>query len=257
MDKTLLKGLTLVELLAHSEESRGVTSLARELQLSKSNVHRILLTLQSKQYVRRVDSNSTYELTPKIWELGSLVRGRLSLLKVSNEYMMELARATGESVHLSILEGGEVVYIDKIESSQPIAAYTRIGGRAPAYCVATGKAMLATVPGEELDSLLPKLKRFTDSTITAHDKLRSELIKTREAGYAVNRGEWREDVFGVASPIWDGAGRALGAIGISGPSVRYKAKQVKVFSGHVVKAAQKIAGALGHNSRYPSPVGPR
>lgn len=257
MDKTLLKGLTLVELLARSEESRGVSSLARELQLSKSNVHRILLTLQSKSYVRRVDSNSTYELTPKLWELGSLVRGRLSLLKVSHEFMVELAEETGESVHLSILDGGEVVYVDKIESSQPIAAYTRIGGRAPAYCVATGKAMLATIPSDELDAVVPKLKRYTDSTITNYDKLRAELAKTLEAGYAVNRGEWREDVYGVASPIWDGSGRAAGAIGLSGPSTRYKAKQVKAFSGHIVQAARKIASALGHNGRVHSGVASR
>ncbi|SFU19635.1 IclR family transcriptional regulator [Mesorhizobium sp. YR577] len=246
MDKTLLKGLTLIETLAHSDESRGVSSLARELQLSKSNVHRILLTLQSRNYVRRVDLNSTYELTQKIWELGSLVRGRLSLLKVSGPFIQRLSAETQESVHLSIRDGSEVVYIDKVEGTQPIAAYTRIGGRAPLYCVATGKAMLANLNDETLETLVPTLTAYTEHTILDYAGLREELARVREAGFAVNRGEWRADVFGVAAPVFDGSGKVAGAVGISGPSSRYKARQIKMFAAHVQVAAKDISDVMGY-----------
>lgn len=250
MDKTLLKGLTLIEALAHSDDSRGVSSLARELKLSKSNVHRILLTLQSRDYVRRVEVNSTYELTQKIWELGSLVRGRLSLLKVSGPFIQRLSQETGESVHLSIRDGSEVVYIDKVEGSQPIAAYTRIGGRAPLYCVATGKAMLANLRDELLAMIVPTLTRYTEHTIVDYDELRDELERVRDSGFAVNRGEWRADVFGVAAPVFDGSGNVAGAVGISGPSSRFKARQIKSFALHVQAAAQDISSVMGHRAPH-------
>ncbi|WP_158964483.1 IclR family transcriptional regulator [Chachezhania sediminis] len=247
MDKTLIKGLTLLEALANSEESRGVSSLARELDLSKSNVHRILLTLQSKDYVRRVDINSTYELTPKIWELGAKVRGRLSLTRVSARHLTALSGTTGESVHLSILDGGDVVYIDKIEGTHPIAAYTRVGGRAPAYCVATGKAMLAHVPDEMLESTVPQLAIFSRTTLSSYPALRKELAQIRAQGYAINRGEWREDVFGIAAPVMDVRGKVIGAVGISGPATRYKPKQIRTYTEEVVTTARAISRELGHN----------
>ena len=248
MDKTLIKGLTLVEALANSEASRGVSSLAKELGLSKSNVHRILLTLQSRDYVRRLDINSTYELTAKIWELGFKVRGRLSLLKVSAPHLSKLSSQTGESVHLSILDGSEVVYIDKIEGTYPIAAYTRVGGRAPAYCVATGKAMLSYVEESKIKSIIPTLEKFTSATLSSHAALCEDLAKIRELGYAVNKGEWREGVFGIAAPIMELDGKVIGAIGISGPSSRYKARQIKAYAEAVVTAARAISAEMGYNS---------
>src|SRR5262245_25725875 len=83
MDKTFVKGLNLIEVLAASQEPRGITSLSREIGLTKSNVHRLLTTLAARGYVRRINANSNYELTSKIWELGVLVRSRMDLVKVS------------------------------------------------------------------------------------------------------------------------------------------------------------------------------
>ena len=137
MDKTFVKGLTLLELLAKSTKERGVSELAREMGLTKSNVHRLLTTLQAQGYVRQLPHNSAYELTSKLWELGGLVRSRLDVGKVSHGPMAALENATGESVHLSIMDGYDVVYVDKLDGTHPIKAYTTIGGRAPVWCVAT------------------------------------------------------------------------------------------------------------------------
>src|SRR5690242_19224462 len=132
MDTTFVKGLTLIELLAKSDEPRGVTSLARELDLTKSNVHRLLTTLVATGYVRRDDANASYELSSKVWEIGLKVGSRFNLAKIARPRMTQLAELTGESVHLSVLDMAEVVYMDKIESLQPIRSYTSVGGRAPA-----------------------------------------------------------------------------------------------------------------------------
>jgi DNA-binding IclR family transcriptional regulator len=246
MDKSFTKGLKLIETLANSEDPRGITSLAKELELTKSNVHRILATLQVQGYVRQVEVNGAYALTSKLWELGALVMSRLDLSRVAQEPMAALASKTSESVHLSILDGHEVIYIHKIESLHAVRAYSRIGGRAPAWCVATGKALLAHAPPELVEPLLPLLSAFTSATLAEPEALRRDLERARAQGFAINRGEWRADVCGVAAPVRDSSSRVVAAIGISGPAIRLKPAQLKGYGPEVVQAADAISGALGY-----------
>jgi IclR family KDG regulon transcriptional repressor len=246
MDKTFVKGLTLLELLARSAGPKGVSEIARELGLTKSNVHRLLMTLQARDYVRKVPHNSAYELTSKLWEIGALVRSRLDITKVSREAMIELESATGESVHLSIMDGREVVYVDKLEGSHPIKAYTTIGGRAPAWCVATGKALLAHASPEIVEDVASHLTRFTERTIVNRDDLLENLQTIRKTGYATNQGEWREGVAGVAAPVRDSSGYIVAAIGISGPAMRFRQKDVRSRAAVVMRAAASISAALGY-----------
>jgi len=245
MDKAFVKGMQVIEALARSDTPRGITSLASELQFTKSNVHRLLATLTAHGYVRQQEPNAGYLLGPKLWEMGSLVMSRLDVTKVAHSSMAALAADTGESVHLSILDGAEVIYIDKIDSLHAVRAYSRVGGRAPAWCVATGKAMLAYSPDEALSALAPHLSRFTDATIFELDELRHDLERVRAQRYAVNRGEWRKDVCGVAVPVRDSSSKVIAAIGISGPAARLKARQIKQFAPEVLKAGAAISTALG------------
>jgi DNA-binding IclR family transcriptional regulator len=201
--------------------------------------------LQAQGYVRQVGVNGAYALTSKLWELGALVMSRLELSRVAQEPMAALASKTSESVHLSILDGHEVIYIHKIESLHAVRAYSRIGGRAPAWCVATGKALLAHAPAL-VDPLLPRLFAFTPATLVEPEALRRDLERARAQGFAINRGEWRADVCGVAAPVRDSSSKVVAAIGISGPSVRLKPAQLKSYAPDVVQAADAISGALGY-----------
>lgn len=246
MDATFLKGLSVIEALAVSEEPCGVTELSKQLGLTKSNVHRLLQTLAARGYVRNCAGSGRYELTLKIWELGVAVVGRLDVKQIAGEYMEHLAQFSGETVHLSILERGEVVYVDKVDSPQPVRAYSRVGGRAPAYCVATGKAMLAYASNNVLDEVSLKLKPYTSQTIVSPTELKAELARIREAGYAINKGEWREGVCGVAAPIRDARANVIAAIGISGPVERLKPRVLKQLAPTVVSVAQQISARLGY-----------
>ncbi len=143
VDKTLSKGLRLMEALAAADAALSVSGLSQACGLTKSNTHRLLQTLKLLGYVRQIQRGGAYELTLKLWELGMEVHSRLDLAEVASRPMRELAEATGETVHLSMLEDDHVVYVDKIDSPHPIRAYSRKGGRAPAHCVATGKVLLA------------------------------------------------------------------------------------------------------------------
>jgi IclR family KDG regulon transcriptional repressor len=244
MDATFLKGLSALEVLALSDEPRGVTELARELGITKSNAHRLLQALVHRGFARNVE-NGRYALTLKVWELGAHVLARVDVKKAAAPFLQDLVDATGESVHLSVLVEGDVVYLDKIDSPHPVRAYSQIGKRAPAYAVATGKALLAYQKDGELFRLVDPIERFTARTATDLEDLRKELSRVRHLGYAVNRGEWREGVCGLAAPIRDSSGSVVASVGISGPASRLPPGVLKDHARVVMDAAASISRALG------------
>ncbi len=152
---------------------------------------------------------------------------------------------TGESVHLSVLDQKEVVYVHKVESPNPVRAYSQIGGRAAAHCVATGKAMIAFRGKAMLAAMSQDLQGYTARTITDPDAFLADMALIRKRGYAVNKGEWRDAVSGVAAPISDAAGNVIAAIGLSGPESRFKAARLKLFGEQVVAAANGLSEGMG------------
>lgn len=245
METTLVKGLMLLEALANSPSSSGVTELAKQLNITKSNAHRLLQTLVACGYARNFGRSGRYELSMKMWQLGSVAISRLDLKTIGAEYVSSLSQITGDTVHLSILEAMEVVYIDKVDSPQPVRAYSRVGGRAPAHCVATGKALLAYASAPLIEAISLQLSPITPKTIASPQRLIAELQSIRSNGYAVNHGEWREGVCGLAAPIWDASGRVCAAIGISGPADRFKPRRVKQLAPSVIEVARQVSERLG------------
>lgn len=239
----------LIEALTRSEQPRGVSELARELSFTKTNVHRLLRTLEANGFARRKGELGRYELTLKLWELSSRIVARIDVKEESASHLARLASLTQETVHLSIPDGMEVVYIDKIESVEPVRAFTKIGARAPIYCVATGKAMLAFMPPDQIASLEGQLKAYTDRTITDIDALRQELAQIRRQGYAEYRAEWREGVNGIAAPIRDMNGSIVAAVGIAGPATRLTPNIFPRLAPLIVDAASAISRQLGY---YPA-----
>ncbi len=249
MDKTFLKGLVLLEAMAKHERGSGVTELANQLMLNKSNVHRLLQALVHQGFARKNEDTGRYELTMKLWELGSGVANRLDVRLESLPFMRELAEQTQETVHLSILDGIEVLYIEKIDSPQPVRAYTTVGGRSPAQCVATGKALLAWAQEDTLNSIKNRLKPYTPRTVVKFGELRRELEQIRERGFALNRGEWREQVVGAAAPIHDGRGQVVAAVGISGPAERLDEARLMQAGQTLMAVAAQISRRLGYSGR--------
>ncbi len=249
METTVVKGLRILETLAASDEPCGITDLARACAMTKSNAHRLLKTLEERRYVRQDPATRAYCLTLKLWELGTRVHNSLDLRRVAAPHLRALAKATGESVHLSVLDDGEVVYVDKIDSSQAIRAYVRAGDRAPSYCAATGKAILAFQPEDMIDAVCRNLKAFTPLTITDPQRLRADLARIREQGYSLTRGEWRAGVLGVAAPIRSSGGPVIAAVGVAGPLERVKRREIPRLVAMVMKTARAISEELGLTSR--------
>lgn len=236
-DTTLVKGLQILETLAASAESKGITELSEELSLNKSNVHRLLKTLGRMNYVAQ-EPDRSYRASLKLWRVGMAVMNHSRLASLCLSAMIRLRQASGESVHLSLLDGIRVLYIDKIDSDQSVRAYTERGGTAPLHCVATGKILLAHNYATLRDPVSHALASHTPRTITDIAALDAEVKNVRKLGYAVNAGEYRIDVAGIAAPIVSGDGSVVAAIGISGPIQRLSRSRMKELIPEVVEAAR-------------------
>ena len=257
MNNTLIKGLGLLEVLAHSGQPLGVTELANRIGIGKSNVHRLLQALVELGYVRRDAESGAYAASIRLWELGSAVLANLDLRRAAQTWMDWLLERTRETVHLSVLDGDEVVYVHKLDSPEPVRAYSQIGGRAPAHCVATGKAMLAWSGDTALQALSRRLHGWSPRTLTDPLEFLREMERIRQQGYAVNRGEWRESVGGVAAPVRDPGGRVVAAVGVSGPIDRLRPSGFKALSLDVIRAADGVSAALAGSDRTPTRAGAR
>ena len=245
VDKTVVKSINLLEILAEANEPVGVTELSKILGFTKSNAHRILQTWQYLGYVQACPKSGKYKMSLKIWEIANQVIDKLNLRDIALPHMRELLQKCNETVHLSVLDGAEVIYIDKLDSNHPVGAYSSIGGRAPAYCVATGKVLLAHRSEETIAKVAENMEQFTANTIHTYPSLISEMEKIRKNGYSLNLGEWRSSVRGLGAPIRTQSG-VIAAIGISGPVERLKKKTLTLFAPEVVAAANKISTQLGY-----------
>ena len=248
MDSTLAKGLAVLDWLVRQQRGCRVVEVAQAFGLARSNAHRTLQTLVECGWAVQDASTSTYRASLRLFELGSLVEGAIDLKTLLHPQLAALARASGETIHLTVLEGTEIVYLDKFDSPLPVAAYSRIGGRAPAYCAASGKALLAALghDAETLRSLFVSLQAHTPNTITDFNALQADLARTRTRSWAENREEWRLGVCGLGAPVFNARGEPVAAIGMSVPSIRFARAQARTLAEQLVACARDASQLLAY-----------
>jgi DNA-binding IclR family transcriptional regulator len=203
-------------------DDRGVTlgELAKRTGMAKSTIHRLLRELIEYGVV---DTNDDGRYLPglRLFELAGLVPIATDLREIALPFIEDLYEATHETVHLGVLDGTEVVYIERITGHRGSMAPTRIGGRMRAFCTGLGKAMLAHAPPETLERVLQSpLVALTPYTITVPDVLLEELRRVAEAGVAFDREEARLGLACVAAPVFGLTNGLVGGISISGPTSR-------------------------------------
>lgn len=242
---SLGKGLAILQALAHAQAPRGISELARELGMQKSAVHRLLRLLTEAGWVRQ-DAAWRYAPTLKLWELGTRIAERIDLRKVAAPVMHDLLSAIKETVYLSVLDGADVLVVDKLDSADAVVSHARLASRGPAHASAAGKALLAGLDEPALMALLPaRLQRFTARTCTSRGALLAELRAVRETGFAVNRGEWHADIGGIASPVHDARGVVIASLGIHMLAAHLKAPLIRKHGALVLAHAQRLTRDLG------------
>lgn len=256
MDSTLAKGLAVLDWLARQQRDCRVVDVAQTFGLARSNAHRTLQTLVECGWAVQNADTSTYRASLRLFELGALVESTFDLKTVLRPHLAVLAHASGETIHLTVIEGAEIVYLDKFDSPLPVATYSRIGGRAPAYCVASGKALLAA-HGHDIDALralFGVLQPHTPNTITDFDALHADLARARTRGWAENREEWRLGVCGLGAPVFNALGEPVAAVGMSVPSIRFSRDQMKKLSAYLLACARDASLALGYGGTDAEPL---
>ncbi len=205
----------------------SLAELTRRTGLAKPTVHRICADLVERRVLDRVDGG--FRLGIHLFELGSRVPAQRSLRELALPFLEDLYEAAHELVHIAVLDGTDVVCIEKIASHRAAVSPARVGGRDPAYCTGVGKAMLAYSPDESLDAVLARgLAPRTPYTIVVPQLLRSQLGEVRRAGVAYDREELALGMTCVAAPVLDSRGRAVAALSISGPPSRFEPERVAV-----------------------------
>ncbi len=247
---TVSHALDILETFRADNPELGVTELSTRLGLSKNNVFRLLATLESKGYIEQNKETEDYRLGPRILEVGQVYVNRFGLLKVAHPVLEELVNTCDEAAYVALLRGGDVVYLDLVQTSHPLRLRTRVGCRLPAYCTAAGKAQLAYESRDRIEEILSrqKFQRHTAHTIANREDLISHLKEVADSGIALDLGEWEEDIRCVGVPIRDYTGRVIAGTCISAPAIRMSMERMeKEIIPLVREAGAKISRRLGYS----------
>ncbi len=226
----------------------GVSDLARHLDIAKSTTHRLLATLADEGLLEQDPDSGRYRLGLAVFDLAAAVQS-FDLHEAALTAMTELRNRTGETVQVAVLDGREVVYVERLDSPNTLRLFLEVGRRNWAHCTGCGKALLAFSPPEVVDRALKnwRLPSRTSYTITDHAELRKELAATRQRGYAQNRHESEVGVVSVAAPIRAANGRTVAAVSVAGPADRLQPFELQVAQA-TMETAAAISRRLGHRA---------
>lgn len=220
--------------------------LCERIGLHKSTVHRLVSVLEQNRFVEKTQAGK-YRLGLKLFELGSRAVAGLDLRERARPHLEKLAFETNETVHLCVLDEGEVLYVDKVEPDRSVRLSSSVGRRIPAHCTSVGKAMMAYMSEAEVDAIIQRygLHRFTRHTITTAAALKINLNEVRTLGYAKDWEENEEGVKCLGAPVRDYTGRVVAAISLSGPAFRINDKSLTVFATAIKSAGKALSADLG------------
>ncbi|MDO6460660.1 DNA-binding transcriptional regulator KdgR [Granulosicoccaceae sp. 1_MG-2023] len=245
----VLKVMAILETLDEMGES-SLALLSQRAVMSKSTAYRFLQTLKNLGYVAQDPESEKYRLTVKVFALGSTALGEADLIKVADPDMAALSELTREAIHLGILDTDtvEVIYVHKYNSHFNLCMQTRIGDRTPAYTNSIGKALLAHLSAGQLDKALANVKfePRTQNTVTTEADLRAELAKIAGGELSEDLEEMDEGVCCFATPIFDHTGKAIAALSMSIPSIRYHQAKTEEYKRVLIEAGRNISHNLGY-----------
>lgn len=241
--------LDLLEQFHGDVDELGVTELSKRLKLHKNNVFRLLATLESRGYIEQNKATENYRLGLKALELGQTFIKQMGLLRQAKPILEEMVDESNETSYVAIFKDNHIVYLDVVETNLTVRVVSRVGSRLPAYCTAAGKVHMAHMTEEELEDLLPSQDfiQHTPTTITTVSNLKTELEKVRELGYALDDEELDPGVRCVAVPIRDYTRRIVGAVSVSGPSMRFSDERIeKELIPLAIRAGADLSTRLGY-----------
>ena len=251
-DGTVGKALDVLDMVARAGKPVRFSDLLADSAFPKATLYRFLQTLTHQGMLSLDPDRGTYALGVRLVRLAHAAWAQSSLAPLARPYLDDLAAQTGETIHLAQMDMGQVLYVDKRNATRPIEMFSSAGKVGPAYCTGVGKAMLAHLPGDALQSVLDRqsFHRFTPQTLATPEDLRTELAAIRERGFAFDREEHEPGIICVAVPILTRQGRVIGALSVTSTTQRTSLGALELHADRIKETAARIA-AETESWRFP------
>lgn len=243
---TLGKVLAILDEIASSHEPLRFTDLLNRMGQPRGSLHRQISHLMEEGLIHLNDDTGTYELGVRLLNFASLSWSRNSLRQAAEPFLNALHDRTNETVHLAVLRGDRVVYLDKVESRQAVRMHSQIGNTSPIYCTGVGKAMLSMLDDASVEELAKRIefKRFTEHTLPDANALIDEVQLIRAQGFAEDREEHEVGIRCVAAPLVSANQQLRGGISVTVPVFRLQAGQLEQWQQWVMETAAQISESL-------------
>ncbi|MET9461262.1 IclR family transcriptional regulator [Streptomyces canus] len=242
--KSVTRSLRILEAVAQHQPVT-VGELTKIFGLPKSTVQRTLVTLAEAGWLRASRKDTTrWEVGARVLAVRPAALQGSSLFAAARDPMVQLRDKVNETIHLSVPDALQcMVVVDRVDCDHPVRTFHAIGDTSPLHATATGRAVLAHLPRQDIEELITQgLERYSETTPADPEELRAELRRIRTDGYAVNRNQWRPGVCAIAAPILDEDGTPLATVAISMPDSRYDADELPEWGRLVADTAAEITG---------------
>lgn len=238
---TLGKAVSVLDIVASSEEPMRFTDILALSDQPRGTLHRQLSNLVEEGLLS-LNREHCYSLGLRLLKFAAKAWAGNQFRTIAEPHLRALHERTGETVHLGVLRGAEVIYLDKVESRQAVRMYSQIGNASPVYCTGVGKAAMAVLEDAALDSVIAGLNfhRYTEHTLVTADALRAEIEHIRRTGNAYDREEHELGIRCVAAPIYSKDRSFVAGVSVTGPAYRVSAQALESWAEPVRNTAQSI-----------------
>ncbi|MCX8100725.1 MAG: helix-turn-helix domain-containing protein [Geminicoccaceae bacterium] len=245
--QSLERALRLLKALAATSDGMSLSELALVAGLPTSTTHRLLTTLEAERFVRLDAAEGHWQIGVEAFRVGNAFARTRDLAAIARPYLRRLMEETGETANLYLAVDGEAVCMAQVECRQMMRAIARPGGRVLMHCSGVGKAILAGLEPEEVQAVLRRhgLPRLTERTLDTPRRLEAALAEIRARGWALDDEEHAIGLRCVAAAVLDEHGRPLGAVSVSGPSVRLPDERLADLAAAVRRSARELTRAAG------------
>ena len=246
-DSSTLKAFGVLELVAHADGPLSLDQVTRLCGLPKPSVYRILGTLQRGGLVQREPASKRYCIGARLSRLALEVMMRSPQRARRHAILQQLVAEVGETCNLTMLDGNEVLYLDRVETSSPVRVHLAAGSRVPLHCTASGKLFLSQLTESQVATLLGPgpYRRYTEHTITDPAALQKELRRIRSEGLGTDVGEFLEGSVAVSVPVTDAQGRVCATVAVHGPAPRVTLRRAMDFLPALRRAATAMGATMG------------
>lgn len=245
--QSVAKAMQLLDCMSDAGRPLSLQELSQRTGWAKSTIHGLLSTMREYAVIEQSAQDGKYALGIRLFELGNMVSEGWDVVKVARDYLTDLAYKTNQSVSLSTLSRGETILLDQMEPASAYRVVSEAGTRIPAHCTSPGKVLLSYLSPSERKRILAErgMQAYTPHTITSLEEMEKECASIRQAGYAIENGEFRIGLRSVAAPIRNVSGEVQYAIMVVGMFRSIESEEFLTAKDKVVEAAESISRNLG------------